>query len=52
MDEMPVLSPEERIELLISLERAQARVKAGKAIDCDPDSLKDRLIRIYREGKR
>ena len=52
MEEIPILSTRERAELLDSLEKAQARVRAGKAIDCDLDALKDRLIAIYRGGKR
>ena len=35
-----------------SLEAAEARVKAGKAIDYDPEKFKDRLIAIYRARKR
>ena len=52
MEEVPILSARERAELLNSLEKAQARVRAGKAIDYDPDTFKDRLIGIYRGGKR
>jgi hypothetical protein len=52
MEEMPILSAEERKKLLSSLEQAQLRVKSGEAIIYDPTSLKERLIRIYREGKR
>ena len=52
MEEIPILSARERAELLDSLEKAQARVRAGKAVDCDLDALKNRLIAIYRGGKR
>jgi len=52
MEEIPVLSARERAELLNSLDKAQARVRAGKAMDCDLDALKNRLIAIYRGGKR
>jgi hypothetical protein len=52
MEEMPILSAEERKKLLSSLEQAQLRVKSGEAIIYDTTSLKERLIRIYREGKR
>jgi hypothetical protein len=51
MEEIPILSAEERRELLIALEQAQARMKAGQGIDYDLIVLKNRLIRIYREGK-
>jgi hypothetical protein len=52
MEEIPILSARERAELLDSLEKAQARVRAGKAVDYDPDAFKNRLIDIYRRGKR
>jgi hypothetical protein len=52
MEEIPVLSARERAELLASLEAAEARVKAGKAVDYDPKTFKDRLIGIYRARKR
>lgn len=48
MEEIPVLSEDERRELLTSLKEAEARVKAGKAIDYDRRSFKDRLIGIFR----
>jgi hypothetical protein len=50
MEEIPILSARERAELLDSLEKAQARVRAGKGVDLDPDALKDRLIGIYRRA--
>ena len=52
MEEIPILSARERAELLASLEAAEARVKAGKAIDYDPKRFKERLIGIYRARKR
>jgi len=52
MEEIPVLSNKERAELTTSLKEAEARVKAGKAIDYDPKTFKDRLIGIYRGAKR
>lgn len=52
MEEIPVLSDKERTELTDALKRAQARVKAGKGIEYDPRTFKDRLIRVYRTGKR
>jgi hypothetical protein len=52
MEEIPILSAQERAELLDSLKKAQARVRAGKGLDYDPDTFKDRLIDIYRRGKR
>ena len=52
MEEIPVLSDRERAELTTLLEEAEARVKAGKAVDYAPEAFKDRLIGIYRRGKR
>ena len=52
MEEIPVLSDKERAALTDALKKAQTRVKAGKGVDYDPQTFKDRLIRIYRNGKR
>jgi hypothetical protein len=52
MEEIPVLSSKEREQLLRSLKQAQARIKAGKGVDYDPKTFKDRLLSIYRAGKR
>jgi hypothetical protein len=52
MEEIPILSGKERVELIARLKAAQARVKAGKAIDYDPETFKQRLIGIYRKAKR
>lgn len=52
MEEIPVLSETERAELTSSLKAAEARLKAGKAVDYDPKTFKDRLVGIYRRGKR
>ena len=48
MEEVPMLSEEERRELLTSLKEAEARVKAGEAIEYDRRTFKDRLIGIFR----
>jgi hypothetical protein len=52
MEEIPVLSDRERAELTTSLKEAEARINAGKAVDYEPKTFKDRLIDIYRRGKR
>ena len=52
MEEIPVLSDRERADLLRSLKAAEARVKAGKAVDYDPKAFKQRLVQIYRGSKR
>jgi hypothetical protein len=51
-EEIPVLSEQEREELLNSLKEAEARAAAGQTADCDPATFRDRLIEIYRGGKR
>ena len=52
MEEIPVLSDRERAELTTSLKEAEARINAGKAVDYEPKTFKDRLLAIYRRGKR
>lgn len=52
MEEIPVLSDQERADLAASLKDAEARVKAGEAIDYEPKSFKKRLLDIYRGVKR
>ena len=52
MEEIPVLSDKERAQLTTSLREAEARVRAGKAVNYDPKTFKERLIGIYRGGKR
>jgi hypothetical protein len=52
MEEIPVLSEQEREELSTSLKEAEARIAAGQAADYDPATFKDRLIGIYRSGKQ
>jgi hypothetical protein len=46
MEEMSVLSEQEREELLTSLKEAEACAAAGQAADYDPATFKDRLIGI------
>ena len=52
MEEIPVLTAEERAAIIASLEEAEARVKAGQFTEQDPAALKDRLLTIYRTAKR
>ncbi len=52
MEEIPVLSEKEHADLLASLKAAAARAKAGKAIDYDSKTFKERLIGITRTRKR
>jgi len=52
MEEIPVLSEQERTALTASLEQAEARVRSGKAINYDPKTFKDRLLDIYRRRSK
>lgn len=52
MEEIPVLSESKRAELTAALKAAETRVKAGKAVDYESKTFKDRLVGIYRRGKR
>ena len=52
MEELPVLSGEEREQLRASLEEAEGRVNAGQGVDYDPKTFKKRLTDIYRDAKR
>ena len=52
MEEVPVLSAEEQAKLRAELEAAEARIAAGEGIDYDPKTFRQRLINIYRAGKR
>jgi hypothetical protein len=52
MEELAVLSDEERSELLAALKEAKAQVRSGGYTDYDPESLKKRLLDIYRNRKR
>jgi hypothetical protein len=52
MEEIPVLSDQDRAELTNSLQDAETRVTAGKATDYDPKTFKNHLIGIYREANR
>lgn len=46
MEEIPVLSDDERAELVIALKDAEARIEAGQGIEYDSKSFKARLLRI------
>ena len=52
MEEIPLLSATERDRLLGSLQQAERRIEAGKGIDYNSKTFKDRLLRIYRSGNR
>jgi hypothetical protein len=52
MEEVPVLSDEEKASLLASLKDAEARIKAGQGVDYDPKTFKERLLKLYRSAKK
>ena len=52
MEEVPVLDPRERDQLLDDLREAGAQIAAGKGADYQPKRFRDRLLRIYRRIKR
>jgi hypothetical protein len=52
MEEIPVLSEQERAELLASLKQAEAEIKQGNYFDYDSKTFKNRMMRIYRSKKR
>jgi len=46
MEELPILSEEERAEMLASLKAAEARIAAGQCAEHDPDAFVDRLMDV------
>ena len=46
MEEAPILSDEERAEMIASLKAAKARIAAGEYVEHDPDTFVDRLMDI------
>jgi hypothetical protein len=52
MEEIPILSDEERAALLASLQEAEARLKAGEGIEYNSKKFKQRLLTVYRRAKR
>lgn len=52
LEEVPVLDEDERAELLASLKEAEAEIKAGRGIEYDRKTFRERLLRIYRANKR
>jgi hypothetical protein len=52
MEELPILTDAERAELLASLKEAEGEIEAGRGVDYDPKTFKNRLLRIYHRAKR
>jgi hypothetical protein len=52
MDEIPVLSAQERAELIDSLEAAEGRIEVGDLVEYDPERFEDRLLDIHPSANR
>lgn len=52
MEEVPVLSDEERAELLQSLKDAQADIAAGRFAELEPSEVEEWLREIAREERQ
>jgi len=48
MEEVPILSSEERAELIAALQESEADIKAGRGKTYDSKTLTERFMRIYR----
>jgi hypothetical protein len=51
-EEVPALSPEERADLIDSLEAAEARIDAGDFFEYDPETFEDRLLNKRSNSQR
>ena len=51
IEEIPVLSAQERAEFIDSLEAAEGRIEAGEFVDYDPEKFEDRLLDIHRNAR-
>ena len=52
MEEIPVLSDEERADFIDALNEAQRRLQDGDVVEYDSKTFKDRLVGIYRGRKQ
>jgi hypothetical protein len=52
MEEIPVLTDEERAALLASLKQAEAQIEAGDYTEYDQKKFRERFMRIYRGRKK
>jgi hypothetical protein len=52
MEEISVLSEQERADFIDSLNEAERRLQAGDAIEYESNNFQVRLLGIYRDGKR
>ena len=52
MEEIPILTVEERMSLAASISEAEARIKNGQFVEFDPATFKDRLLQTFLTAKR
>jgi hypothetical protein len=52
MEELPVLSDQEREKLLADLRTAEAEAAAGQSVEFDPEAFEKRLLDIYYNKSR
>jgi hypothetical protein len=52
MEELPVLSDDERAKLLADLKTAEAESAAGQSVEYDSDAFRQRLLEICRDKTR
>jgi hypothetical protein len=52
MEELPVLSDEERAKLLADLKTAEAEIASGQSAEYESEAFRQRLLDIYRDKTR
>jgi hypothetical protein len=52
MEELPVLTEDERTTLLTDLKTAEAEAVSGQSVEHDSDAFRRRLLDIYRNKTR
>ncbi len=52
MEEIPILSVEERMSLAASIVEAEARIKKGEFVEFEPAAFKERLLQSFVAAKR
>jgi len=52
MEEGPILSEEERADMMASLKAAEDRIAAGQYVEHDPNTFVDRLMELRADAIR
>jgi hypothetical protein len=52
MEEIPVLTAQERAEFIDTLEAAEARIEGGDFVEYDAQAFEDRLLDVERKTRR